>query len=366
MIRKDLKQFTADRRAMIISFAVPIALASFMAMLFGSAGSASPPSKIPLLVVDQDGSDLTKQAIEKLRQSPSVAVKIATRPEAETAIRSGKSVIGIVYPKGFGEAVRTSFGGGKPPNVQTLVDPAHTLEAQVVRGAVMQATAKAIAGDQSQLPFGMTTVTETAGNSQDWSGAGHAFAGMAMQGLLFWAVESAMIVMRERKMGIWNRLRAAPVPGELLLFGRLLSAALRSLMVVIVVLGFGMLAFGIRVHGSWLGLAIVAAAASLMAAAFGLFVAALGRTEAQSRGMTILAVLAMMMLGGAWYPSFLMPQWVQTISVVIPIRYAVDGFDAMTWRGSGLDAALANSGVMLLFVAALFAIALRRFRFEAE
>ncbi len=39
------------------------------------------------------------------------------------------------------------------------------------------------------------------------------------------------------------------------------------------------------------------------------------------------------MLGGAWFPVFLMPQWVQTVSLAIPARWAVDGFDGMLWRG---------------------------------
>ena len=50
----------------------------------------------------------------------------------------------------------------------------------------------------------------------------------------------------------------------------------------------------------------------------------------------------MVMLGGAWVPSFVFPEWLQTVSLFVPTRWAVDGLDAMTWRGLGLDAALAH------------------------
>jgi ABC-2 type transport system permease protein len=49
----------------------------------------------------------------------------------------------------------------------------------------------------------------------------------------------------------------------------------------------------------------------MMAACFGLLVAALGNTPATARGVTTLAVLMMVMLGGAWVPTFVLPAWLQ-------------------------------------------------------
>jgi ABC-2 type transport system permease protein len=104
----------------------------------------------------------------------------------------------------------------------------------------------------------------------------------------------------------------------------------------------------------------------MMAATFGLFVAALGRTEQQSRGLSVLVVLTMTMLGGAWFPSFLMPPWVQAVANFIPVKHAVDGFDAMTWRAQPLSEAVTPSLALLGFSVVFLAVALRRFTGEAE
>jgi ABC-2 type transport system permease protein len=366
LVRKDLRQFTADRRALLISFAVPIAIASFMGTLFGSTNTSGSTAKIPLLVVDQDNSKISQAAVKKLTESPTLSVTLSSLTEAQEAIRSGKSGLAIVYPTGFGEQAQAAFTGGPPPVVQNLIDPSHSIEAQAIRGVVMQSTIRALTGSEAKPPFEISMVKETANNSDTWSGVAHAFSGMAVQGLLFWAIESAMVILRERKMGIWNRLRASPVPASTLIIGRLLSATLRATMILTAVLGFGMLFFGIRVHGSWPGLVLLGLSAAFMASSFGLFVAALGKTEAQSRGLTILAVLSMTMLGGAWFPTFLMPKWVQTISLAIPVRWAVDGLDGMTWRGNGFGAASLDAAYLVGFAVIFTAIALRRFRFEAE
>ena len=73
-----------------------------------------------------------------------------------------------------------------------------------------------------------------------------------------------------------------------------------------------------------------------MAAAYGLLIASLGKTPNAARGASIFATLIMVMLGGAWVPTFVFPEWLQHLTVVVPTRWAVDGFDAMTWRGLGL------------------------------
>jgi ABC-2 type transport system permease protein len=132
------------------------------------------------------------------------------------------------------------------------------------------------------------------------------------------------------------------------------------------VLGFGALAFGYRVTGSYLGFFLIVAATAAMAAGVGMFIAALGRTEQQSRSLAILVILGMLMLGGAWVPSFIMPKFIQSISFLTPVRWAVDGLDSMTFRGLPLSTALPSVGVLLLFAVVLILVAGKRFRWEPE
>ena len=105
---------------------------------------------------------------------------------------------------------------------------------------------------------------------------------------------------------------------------------------------------------------------AVMASTFGLLIAALGKTPGGTRGIASLSVLLMVMLGGAWVPSFIFPAWLQKVTVVVPARWAVDGFDAMTWRGLGFQAAVLPSAVMLGFAVLFGTLALARFRWEEQ
>ena len=105
----------------------------------------------------------------------------------------------------------------------------------------------------------------------------------------------------------------------------------------------------------------VVLAFSVLAATFGLLIAALGRTPETTRGIAIVATLLLVMLGGAWVPTFVFPDWLQSATLAVPTRWAIDGLEAMTWRGLGMEAALAPVAVMLAFSAAFGWIAVRRF-----
>jgi ABC-2 type transport system permease protein len=74
----------------------------------------------------------------------------------------------------------------------------------------------------------------------------------------------------------------------------------------------------------------------------------------------------MVMLGGAWVPTFVFPPWLQKFTVIVPTRWAMDGLDGMTWRGLGLSAAYGPMAVMLLFTLVFGVVAVMRFRWEAD
>ena len=136
--------------------------------------------------------------------------------------------------------------------------------------------------------------------------------------------------------------------------------------ILAVLFSFARLVFGVRILGSFAGFVAVCAAFSLMTAAFGLMVAALGGTPEATRGYSIMATLFMVMLGGAWVPTFIFPAWLQKLTVVIPTRWAMDGLDSMTWRGLGFSSALTPIVVLLFFALLFGGVAVTRFRWRTE
>jgi ABC-2 type transport system permease protein len=279
--------------------------------------------------------------------------------------------VAVIIPPGFGEgAGRALLAGRERPQLELLYDPSRAAELAMVRGILTEHVMRAVAREvfpgrpDFALPYHVRAEAMTARAGALYNGYAHSFAGMGVQFLFFAAIDLGLGVLLERQRGLWKRLRSAPVSRFLLLAGKAGSGTVISLATLLASFGFAMLVFGVRIHGSVIGFLAVALACALMASTFGLLIAALGNTPGTTRGLAILAVLLMVMLGGAWVPTFIFPAWLQQLTVVVPARWAVDGLDAMTWRGLGLSAALAPAGVLLAFAALFGALAVARFRWE--
>ncbi len=187
---------------------------------------------------------------------------------------------------------------------------------------------------------------------------------LALYEELFAMANFGVDMLLERQRGLWKRLRSAPVSRFTLLAGKALSGAIISFLILAVCFLFAIVVFKVRIQGSIVGFLGVAISCSIMASTFGLLVAALGNSPATARGVTTLAVLMMVMLGGAWVPTFIFPAWLQQFTLLVPVRWAVDGLDATTWRGVGLMGVLAPIGVLLAFAAVFAAVAASRFKWE--
>jgi ABC-2 type transport system permease protein len=214
------------------------------------------------------------------------------------------------------------------------------------------------------VPFEMRQEEVTSGADRRYNGFAHAFAGMGVQFVLFMGIELGVGVLYMRKLGIWKRLRAAPLTRNQLLASRIASGTIIAFLLMLGIYAAAIAVFGVRIEGSVAGFAAVILSFALLASTFGLLIAALGRTPEATRGLAILATLLLVMLGGAWVPTFVFPDWLRTATLVVPTRWAIDGLEAMTWRGLGIEAALAPIGLMLA-CSALFAwIAIKRFDWE--
>jgi ABC-2 type transport system permease protein len=187
---------------------------------------------------------------------------------------------------------------------------------------------------------------------------------MGVQFILFMGIDIGIALLTMRRMDIWKRLKASPLSRATLLGSRAASCAIIALVIFSIIMTTAVLVFGVRIEGSLIGLIALLMVFSMMTATFGLMIAALGRSPEATRGLAMMATLILVMLGGAWVPAFVFPKWLQQISLVAPTRWAVDGIDAMTWRGLGIDSALTPLAVMLAFTVLFGAIALMRFQWD--
>jgi ABC-2 type transport system permease protein len=180
---------------------------------------------------------------------------------------------------------------------------------------------------------------------------------MTLQYLVFWGMDSGLLLLRERRQGIWRRLQTAPITPETLLAGKALATALVALAQIMATFAFGALVFRVTVNGSPIGFLLMALTAAVLSASTGLLVAAVGGNEGRARSVAILVILTLSLLGGLWLPAFLLPAWVQRLALALPTTWASHGLEGVTWQGMQLAAAWPCALALLGFSAVFLLVA---------
>jgi len=415
LVRKDLILYVSDRRALLMHLVLPIVIAAFFGSVFG--GGTAKGGGIDVALVQLDASDAGKRIGAGLQADPNLHLTMMDRAGAEQAVRKGSQAVAIVLPAGFAEAAGGAlFAPGAKPVIELLYDPSQPAVLAMVKGMLTQQVMSVVSGEMFGGPMGrklterslaqldagagtdpalrdmlhavrkfqdepqrsgdaadgrprgmsmpFTTRDEGLSNApklQGYNPYAHAFSGMGVQFILFMGMNMGIGMLAARRDGIWNRLLAAPVSLALVVLARAASATIIAFALLCAVFAAAVLAFGVTVSSvpGFLGIALCFGA---LTAGFGLLIAAFGKTPEAARGIAMFATLIMVMLGGAWVPTFLFPAWVQQATLVVPTRWAITGLDAVTWRGLGLAGALPGMAVLLGFAAAFMALAVWRFQ----
>jgi ABC-2 type transport system permease protein len=392
-------------------------------MLF--APRSGPASKLDVGLVDLDQSARSRLLGAAITGEEALAVVPMGETEARTSIAGGKVTAAVLIPKGLGDQVGlTSFFAQDKPELVLLLDPSHTIEGQLLAGLLQKAVMQSIAGmmmdrensleqfarlrDSADLmgqndpqrslwrqffTIGIQAVqaapadpapTASEGNQAGggfqmpvqvrteavvgeyghFNSYANSFAGMLVMFLFFVGINGGASVIDERKRGTWRRLRLAPLPRTSLLIAKACCTAIQALIIIVGVYGFGFLVFGIQVRGSWPGFIVMLLLAALLTASFALLLAGLGQTEAQVQGYGSLAAILLSFLGGAWFPVWMMPDWLRGLSLALPTRWMMDGFQAATWRGLGLEALWLPMVMTVAFILLFGLIGLKAFRWN--
>ncbi len=183
--------------------------------------------------------------------------------------------------------------------------------------------------------------------------------GISLLGILPFIVMfliTAIAMQRERTSGTLERLMTTPLtkPDLLAGYGSAFSVAAGAQAGLACLVAFWLL--GMHAAGSvWLVL-LIAVLDAVLGVALGLLASAFARTEFQAVQFMPVIVGPQFFLCGLLVPRGLLPQWLQVISDVLPLSYAVEalqqvsihtGATGLMWRDLGIVAAFVATALAL-------------------
>jgi ABC-2 type transport system permease protein len=190
--------------------------------------------------------------------------------------------------------------------------------------------------------------------------------GQVVMWAFFGVAYLATAIFAEHHWGTWDRLRASAARPIEVLLGKLLPSALLVLVQMSVLFAIGVFVFGMRVRGSWPGVALMVVVSTAFTTAFAMLLVALLRTANQVMAVVNLAAMALAGIGGAFAPVEVLPGWAQALAPVTPAYWMIDGFRGVVLEGASFGATLRPAAVVLAMTLGVAIVAVWRFRFTDE
>ncbi len=176
--------------------------------------------------------------------------------------------------------------------------------------------------------------------------------GFLIMGILFFSIRSTTLILKDRKTKIFQRILTSPLSIKQYMFENILSFALLILIQIALILGIVAGVFRVPMGPSLINLFVILFLFGLSSISLGISMVSLGKDQHKMTTLTSLLVTPMLMLGGVFWPTEIMPETLQNIGKFIPVTWAMKGIEGVLY-GSGLEdlwfEALILIGFSLLF-----------------
>jgi len=319
---------------------------------------------VPIVVVDGDRSPRSRQLIERFGGSAhfDIVGEEFNPGRVDAWLSSGRAWIAVVIPNGFGEAL-AGHGPESNRRVQLLGDGTDANSSGVALGYATMLIGwfnqdLVAAGGHAAVPFdGRVRVWFNPQlESKDFMIPGV----IALLLLVITANLSSMAIVRERELGTLEQLSVTPLGRWELIIGKLLPYGVIGLIDVLLVMSVAVFWFEVPLKGSVALLLSGCAVYLLCTLGLGLLSSSLSSTQQQAMmTSTFFFMVPMIYLSGFIFPIENMPQVIQWVTVLIPLRYFLVIVRGIFLKGIGFDvlwpqfAALAVWGVTVLALAAI-------------
>jgi ABC-2 type transport system permease protein len=362
VFRKEVLQTVRDRRVMFLLIIAPL----IQTLAFGLAVDFD-VDDVPTVVVDLDQTSESRLHARRLLADGTLVRFDDTRevPEAESALERGEAAAVIVLPGGLEERLLSR----EPAKVQVLLDGTDPNRATVAAGAVARYFGEVgrDLGREALARRGLHVASvELAPRvlfNPSLRTAPFIIPGViGMLLLIVTTVVTAMGMSRERETGTMEQVLVTPLKPWQLLVGKMAPFLVIGLLDVALVLTAGAYLFDMPLRGE---LSVVAAATFLYLMStlgMGLFIAAISTTQQQAFLGGFLFMLPAILLSGVMTPVRAMPEWLQTLTLLNPVRYYVEAMRAVLLKGAGFGDLHFELLALCAFGVVIFGFSVLRFR----
>lgn len=356
-----LKRLFRDKMALFFTFLFPLIFLFVFGTIFSNQNTS-----FTIAIINRSDTEFAKGFVEGAKRDDSGMLKIkevSGLDEAKEKLKRSQ-INGILeLEEDFGKLK------GEGANIQ----PSGTIKVLYAKGS--DQTASALTALMTKItddinrhmgqPEPPVKVATQAVGDEALQQFDYTFTGLLAFSLMSMGVFGLANQMpTEKQKGNYRRLRAAPFTSGQLIIATSIAYTIISLLSALMMIVVGMLMFQFTLRGDWLLFLSFLTLCAVMMVGLGLMIGAWAKNENQSAPLANLIAFPMMFLSGAFFPSFLFPEWLRAVSQFVPMTPAVDGLRLIATEHASLSEVLPQIGGIALCIVIVYLLAIKLFRWE--
>ena len=368
LIRKEYIQIIRDPRTLALTFVYPI----MMLLLLGYAAT-NDVRNIPLAVYDQDRSAASRQLLDSYRAADyfTLAYEAGSTDEIKQLIDSGAARAAIIIPPDYSEKLL----GDTPAQIGFIIDGSDpTLANTALSAAMLIGQSKGTQIIQQRISLtgrsGSSNVIDI--RTQVWYNPEMVSAYFMIPGLIGMILQflttilTATSIVREKERGTIEQLIVTPLKPWELVVGKITPYIIIAFIDTIEILVAGMLLFHVPINGSVSLLLILCALFLVTTLGIGLLVSTAANTQQEAMLITMFTLMPSIFLSGFFFPLAAMPNILQWISHLVPLRYFLVITRGIVLKGVGMEAIYPEVIALSIFAVVVMSAAAIRFKKRLE
>lgn len=360
MLIKEFIQVFRDKRSRFVLFGPPV----IQMLVFGYAATLE-IRHVPTAVLDFDNSQASRDLISRFAASPyfDVRAPLNERQEVSDLIDRGQVIVALQINSGFAK----NLYKGQLAHLQVIVDSSNSNTALIAVGYVNQIANRfsetyQVERVQRMAPSMVAQVPRVVLERRPWFNTDLESQWFFVPGVignlvLVMVVNlTAFAVVRERELGTLEQIMVTPIGRWEFILGKTVPFFLIGLLDTLFISLVGTLWFGVPFRGSIGVLALGAILFILCMLGIGLFISTISKTQQQAMVSGFFFIMPAIIFSGFGTPISSMPDVLQWLTYLDPLRYFLNVLRGVYLKGVGLEVlwpqfgALGALGIIMLSV----------------
>ncbi len=363
---KEFIHIVRDPRTLAVMLIFPV-----MELILLGYAVTTDVEHLRTVVLDQDLTPQSRDLIQAYRASNyfDITRHVSGEEELRQVIDKGQARAGLIIPAGYGHDLekerraQVSFviDGTDPTVAMTAFSAAQT----IAQARSLELAQEIIGLDPENLP-GVEVHTRVWYNP-DMKSVNFMIPGLIGLILQFLTtLFTSISIVREREQGTIEQLIVTPIRPPELILGKVAPYVAIAFFDLAEILVIGVFWFGVPIQGSVTLLLALSVLFLLTTLGMGILISTVARSQQEAMFLSFFTLLPAMFLGGFLFPLEAMPQALQWISYVVPLRYMLVIIRGIVLKGVGLRILASEVIAIAIFGVVIFSAASRRFRKRLE